>query len=95
MRNKNIGNHCLGCRGYDGKEDIWAKEDEAYRAAGLTNPWDKYKHPEYKRFIRSRYHKEDESGKLVTDPKVVRGVVLVADQKVVSVEKAMVSNLPA
>ena len=31
MKALNIGNHHLGCRGYDGKEPIWEKEDQAYR----------------------------------------------------------------
>jgi uncharacterized protein YfbU (UPF0304 family) len=95
MREQNIGNHHLGCHGYDGKEEIWEKEDREYIAQGIEKPYDKYTHPETKRFIRSRYHKETETGKLVTDPKVVQGVVLVADQKVKDLEKAVVSNLPA
>ena len=43
LAEKNIGHHGLGCRGYEGKEPIWEKEDKAYRDAGLVNPYDKYK----------------------------------------------------
>ena len=91
----NIGNHRLGCRGYDGKEPIWEKEDQAYREQGIENPLDKYRDPKVKNFVRSRYGKEKESGELITDPKVVQGVRLVADQRVKDFEKALVSNLPA
>jgi hypothetical protein len=34
-----------------------------------------------------------ETGKLITDPKVVQGVVLRTDLKVAEVEKVVVSNL--
>ena len=95
MKGLNIGNHRLGCRGYDGKEERWQKEDQAYIEAQVENPWHKYKHPETMRFVRSRYHRENESGELVTDTKVVQGVRLVADQKVKDLEEAVVSNLPA
>jgi hypothetical protein len=95
MRGKNIGDHRLGCRGYPGKEPIWAKEDEQFISQGVENPYDKYPNPESKKFIRSRYHKEKETGELVTDPKVVKDVAFVTDEKTKAVEKALVRNLPA
>ena len=35
MKALNIGNHLLGCRGYDGKDPIWGKEDQASRELAL------------------------------------------------------------
>lgn len=91
----NIGHHRLSCRGYDGKEDVWAEEDRAYIENGLDNPYAKYAHdPEFQRYMRSRYRKETLTGELVTNPKVVRDVVLVTDDKVKEVERLVVSNLP-
>jgi hypothetical protein len=95
MRELNIGNHNLGSRGYEGKEPYWAKEDEAYVNAGIENPWLKYKDPLERRFIRSRYHKKKLTGELVTDPKVVTDIIwFTNDQKVLALEKKLVSNLP-
>ena len=94
MAEKNIGHHGLGCRGYEGKEPIWEKEDKAYEDAGIENPYDKFKDRLFKRYVRSRYHKEI-GGKRVTRPDVVVGVDLVTDKKVLALEKAVVSNLPA
>ena len=62
MKALNIGNHHLGYRGYDDKEPICAKEDQAYREHGNENLYNNYTHPETKRFVRSRYNKENESG---------------------------------
>ncbi|KAK1664339.1 hypothetical protein QYE76_052498 [Lolium multiflorum] len=75
MRELNIGNHNLGSRGYEGKEQYWEKEDEAYVNAGIENPWLKYKDPLERRFIRSRYHKKKLTGELVTDPKVITDII--------------------
>ena len=95
MRELNIGNHNLGSRGYEGKEPYWAKEDEAYVNAGIENPWLKYKDPLERRFIRSRYHKKKLTGELVTDPKVVTDIIwFTNDEKVLTLEKKLVSNLP-
>ena len=94
LADKNIGHHGLGCRGYEGKEPIWEKEDKAYRDAGLENPYDKYKNKLFRQFVRSRYRKEM-GGKRVTKPEVVVGVDLVTDKKVQALETAVVSNLPA
>ena len=91
LAEKNIGRHRLGCRGYDGKQEKWQKEDQAYIDKCIENPYDKYKDPHFRAFVRSRYHKEMD-GKLVTSPHVVEGVVLVTDPKVVEVENAVVSN---
>ena len=48
MKALSIGNHHLGCRGYDGKEPIWEKEDQACREQGIENPFDKYTDPKVK-----------------------------------------------
>ena len=45
LRDKNLGNHHLGSRGYPGKQDIWDKEDAEYEAANKLNPYKKYKDP--------------------------------------------------
>jgi hypothetical protein len=90
---KNIGHHRLGCRGYDSKKPKWDKEDQTYIEQGIENPYDMYEDPQFRAFVRSRYSKETETGKLVTDPKVVQGVVLHTDPKVAEVEKVVVSNL--
>jgi hypothetical protein len=71
LAEKNIGHHRLGCRGYDGKKPKWDKEDQAYIEQGIENPYDRYADPLFRAFVRSRYRKEMETGKLVTDPKVV------------------------
>ena len=91
LAEKNIGRHCLCCRGYDGKADKWQKEDQSYAKKGIENPWAKYKNPLFRAFVRSRYRKEMDE-KLVTSPTVVEGVVLVTDPKVVQVENAVVRN---
>jgi hypothetical protein len=93
LTEKNIGHHHLGYHGYDGKKPKWDKEDQAYIEQGIENPYDRYEDPLFKAFVRSRYRKEMETGKLVTDPKVVQGVVLRTDPKVAEVEKVVVSNL--
>jgi hypothetical protein len=90
---KNIGHHRLGCRGYDSKKPKWDKEDQAYIEKGIENPYNRYADPLFRAFVRSRYRKEIETGKLVTDPKVVQGVVFRTDTKVAEVEKVVVRNL--
>ena len=70
MRDKNVGNHNLGSRGYAGKEPIWEKEDAELRAKNIENPYDKYTDPIAKGFIRSRYHVDKTTGQLVTTEKV-------------------------
>ena len=62
MRDKNIGNHHLSCRGYDGKEPIWEKEDQAYRDAGIENPFDEFSHPETRKYVRSGTIKKPRAG---------------------------------
>ena len=62
MRDMNVGNHRLGSRGYDGKEPIWRLEDEAYEAAGMLNPYKKFKSKEAANFVRSRFHKVERTG---------------------------------
>ena len=52
LREKNIGPHNLGSRGYAGKEKIWEKEDAKREG---PNPYDKIKDPLARRFIRSHY----------------------------------------
>jgi hypothetical protein len=93
LAEKNIGHHCLGCRGYDGKKPKWDKEDQAYIEQGIKNPYKRYVDPLFRAFVRSRYRKETETEKLITDPKVVQGVVLHMDPKVAEVEKVVVRNL--
>ena len=51
--------------------------------------------PKTQRFLRSRYHKVNDKGEIVRDPKVVQGVCLVTDDKVKDLEGIVVSNLPA
>jgi hypothetical protein len=75
----NIGHHHIGCRGYEGKKPKWDKEDQAYIEQGIENPYDRYE--------------ETETGKLVTNPIVVQGVVFRTDLKVVKVKKVVASNL--
>ena len=41
MRAKNLGNHRLGSRGYQGVKKKWDKEDAELVAAGKTNPYHK------------------------------------------------------
>jgi hypothetical protein len=48
-----------------------------------------------KRFVRCRCNKVTEIEELIMDPKLVNNVVYVVDQKVLAIEKALVSNLPA
>ena len=55
----------------------------------------KYKDPKTQRFLRSRYHKVNDKGEIVKDPRVVQGVRLVTDDKVKDLEGIVVSNLPA
>ena len=95
MRELNLGNHCLGSCGYNGKEEKWALEDQDYIDNDMLNPYDKYASREARNFVRSRFCKLDENGELVTDPKVVQGVRLDADPRVLALEKEVVSNLPA
>jgi hypothetical protein len=71
MRDKNLGNHRLGSRGYRGAKKKWKKQDEALRAAGKTNPYDKYEDPKAQAYIRSRYY-FNKKGELVTDSQRVR-----------------------
>ena len=94
LADKNIGHQGLGCRGYEGKEPIWEKEDKAMRDAGVDNRWEKIQDPLFRKYVRSRYRKEM-GGKRVTRPDVVVGVDLVTDKKVQALETAVVSNLPA
>jgi hypothetical protein len=42
LAEKNIGHHCLGCRGYDGNKPKWDNEDHAYIEQGIENPYDRY-----------------------------------------------------
>jgi hypothetical protein len=93
LAEKNIGHHRLGCRGYNGKKPKWDKEDHAYIDQGIENPYKRYADPLFRAFLRSRYRKETETGKLVMDPKVVQGVVLCMDPKVAEVKKVVVRNL--
>jgi hypothetical protein len=53
----------------------WDKEDQTYIEQGIENPYDRYADPLFRAFVKSRYRKETETEKLVTDPKVVQGVV--------------------
>jgi hypothetical protein len=69
MRDKNLGNHHLGSRGYEGVKKRWNKEDQELAAAGKTNPYDKYHDPKAQQYIRSRYY-FDAKGNLVTSKKV-------------------------
>jgi hypothetical protein len=69
MRDKNLGNHHLGSRGYEGAKKRWRKEDQELAAAGKPNPYDKYHDPKAKQYIRSRYY-FDANGNLVTSKKV-------------------------
>ncbi|KAK3126690.1 hypothetical protein QOZ80_7AG0560730 [Eleusine coracana subsp. coracana] len=39
LREKNKHPHHLGTRGYDGKIEVWAAEDERLATDGLDNPW--------------------------------------------------------
>jgi hypothetical protein len=71
LAEKNIGHHHLGCRGYDGKKPKWDKEDQVYIEKGIENPYNRYEDSQFKAFVRTRYRKETETGKLITDPKVV------------------------
>ena len=94
MRDLNIGNHRLRCRGYAGKRPIWKKEDEAYEQAGLENPHNKFPTQQANDFLRSRYAKQTEDGKLVTNPKVVKNVRLVTSKRVKTFEEKLVRNSP-
>ena len=69
MRDRNLGNHHLGSRGYEGVKDKWAKEDAELAAADKPNPYAKYHDPKAQKYIRSRYY-FDKNGKLVTTKKV-------------------------
>ena len=69
MRDKNLGNHHLGSRGYPGVQEKWAKEDAELEDQKKPNPYDKYHDPKAKNYIRSRYY-FDKKGNLVTTKKV-------------------------
>jgi hypothetical protein len=58
LAEKNIGHHHLGCCGYDGKKPKWDKEDQTYIEQGIENPYDRYEDPQFREFVRSRYHEE-------------------------------------
>ncbi|KAK1678840.1 hypothetical protein QYE76_039688 [Lolium multiflorum] len=94
LADKNIGHHNRGCRGFEGKQPVWDKEDQAYINAGLEPPFAKYKDPLFRAYLRSRYHREL-GGKCVTKPDVVVGVELVADAKVMALEKAVLMEQAA
>ena len=83
MQNKNIGTHKLGSRGYSGKDPVWEKEDKKWRELNMSNPFNQFKDPQEKRFIRARYGPDKETGVLVTDAKAHK------------IEDALVMNLPA
>ena len=70
MREKNVGNHDLGSRGYLGKERIWAKEGAQRKPDDPPNPYDKFKDPLACRFVRARYRVDKKNGELVTVEKV-------------------------
>jgi hypothetical protein len=73
MRKKNIGNHTLGSRGYEGKRPIWKKEDKEYEEKGLPNPYHQFKaHVEHD-FIRGWY-KYDEKAKCFATDSVTKKV---------------------
>ena len=38
LRERNIGSHHLGSRGYGGKRSIWAKEDAERESLGIPDP---------------------------------------------------------
>ena len=86
MRGRNIGDHRLGSRGYEGKVPKWDEEDKAYVAAGSE-----YKHEPTKFFLRSRYAKRTRTGELVTKRTPVADLVLEAPEKVKDLERAIVS----
>ena len=71
MRAQVIGNHRLGAGGYRHSKPKWDKEDAEYAAAGLPNPFEKYKaDPQTEFFVRARSHKDKETSNIVLDPKV-------------------------
>ena len=81
MRDKNIGDHTLGSRGYAGKQPKWDEED-AKRPRGEENPWDKFTDPLARRAIRARYKHDKDTG-------------LKTGKKVLELEKKiLVRNLP-
>jgi hypothetical protein len=91
MRGRNIGDHRLGSRGYEGKLPKWDEEDKAYVAAGKEPPFSEYKHEPTKFFLRSRYAKRTRTGELVTKRTPVADLVLEAPEKVKDLERAIVS----
>ena len=70
IREKNVGDHTLGTRGYTGKQPKWDEED-AKRNPDEENPWDKFTDPLARRTIRARYKHDKETGDLKTGKKVL------------------------
>ena len=52
MQQQNVGHHNLGSRGYGGKEPMWKKQDDEWRAQGKENPFDQFEDPLAKQFVR-------------------------------------------
>ena len=68
MHAKNIGPHNLGCRGYDGADDVWAKQDKERKG---DDPYAKIKDPLARRFIRAHFREDPKNkGELVLNEKV-------------------------
>ena len=70
MREKNLGDHNLGSGGYLGKQPIWDKQDKVYIEQKKENPYEKFKDPRARRYIRSRYNEDPKNGKLLLNKKV-------------------------
>jgi hypothetical protein len=68
MRGKNVGNLHLRSHGYEGKEEIWEKEDAKLQAEGTINPWQQFTDPLERAYVRARYSFDKKTGQFVTDP---------------------------
>jgi hypothetical protein len=70
MRDKNLGTHYLGSRGYYCKRHKWRKEDANNARDGIPSPYEGYRNHREQEFIRAHY-RHDKSGNLVTSKRML------------------------
>ena len=75
MRNRNIGIHGLGSRGYERKRKMWAKEDANPLLANKHKPWAEFEEGLQRDFIRARCHFNRNTMEYETDDKTKKLIV--------------------
>ena len=56
LKQRNMGCHHLGSRGYSRKRSIWAKEDAERESLGMPDPLVEFTIPLERDIIRAQYH---------------------------------------